>query len=143
RADGASVFAEDNKWGFFPAASVAWKIHNENFMRDLSMVNELKMRVSYGATGNQGINPLESLGRADDVPYLFGGHAVAGATASTRLPNPNLKWETTTTLNVGLDFRLLNNLFMGTVEFYKANTTDLLLDRTISATTGFAVSRFN
>lgn len=143
RADGASVFAENNKWGFFPAASVAWKIHNEGFMQDLSMVNELKMRVSYGATGNQGINPLESLGRADDVPYIFGGETVAGAAASTRLPNPNLKWETTTTLNVGLDFRLLNNLFMGTVEFYKANTTDLLLDRAISGTKGFAVSRFN
>lgn len=143
RADGASVFAENNKWGFFPAASVAWKIHNEGFMQDLSMVNELKMRVSYGATGNQGIDPLESLGRADNLPYIFGDQTVAGATASSRLPNPNLKWETTTTLNAGLDFRLLNNLFMGTVEFYKANTTDLLLDREISGTTGFAVSRFN
>lgn len=143
RADGASVFAENNKWGFFPAASVAWKIHNEGFMQDLSMVNELKMRVSYGATGNQGINPLESLGRADDLPYIFGGQTVAGAIASSRLPNPNLKWETTATLNIGLDFRLLNNLFMGTIEFYKAHTTDLLLDRAISGTTGFAVSRFN
>src|SRR5690606_13280400 len=126
-----------------PAASVAWKIHNESFMEALSMVNELKMRVSYGSTGNQGIDPLESLGRADDLPYIFGDQTVAGAAASSRLPNPNLKWETTTTLNIGLDFRLLNNLFIGTVEFYKANTTDLLLDRAISGTKGFAVSRFN
>src|SRR5690606_35450641 len=143
RADGASVFAENNKWGFFPAVAVAWKMHNEPFMQNLDAINEMKVRVSYGATGNQGINPLESLGVADDLPYVFGDQTVAGATASSRLPNPNLKWETTTTLNAGLDFRLLNNLFMGTVEFYKANTTDLLLDREISGTTGFAVSRFN
>ncbi len=143
RADGASVFAENNKWGYFPAASVAWKIHNEGFMSSIPTVNQLKLRVSYGATGNQGINSLESLGRADDVPYLFGGETVAGATASSRVPNPNLKWETTTTLNTGLDFTLVNNIFQGTFEYYKANTTDLLLDRAISATKGFAVSRFN
>ncbi len=143
RADGASVFAENNKWGYFPAASVAWKLHNESFMQGISTVNQLKLRVSYGATGNQGINSLESLGRADDLPYIFGGQTVAGATASSRLPNPNLKWETTTTLNTGLDFTLFNNILQGTFEYYKANTTDLLLDRAISGTTGFAVSRFN
>ncbi|SMG09699.1 TonB-linked outer membrane protein, SusC/RagA family [Marivirga sericea] len=143
RADGASVFAENNKWGFFPAASVAWKMHNETFMEAVPVVNELKLRASYGATGNQGINSLESLGRADDLPYIFGGQTVAGATASSRLPNPNLRWETTTTLNTAVDFTLFNNILNGTVEYYKANTTDLLLDRAISGTTGFQVSRFN
>lgn len=143
RADGASVFAENNKWGFFPAASIAWKIHNEPFMQNIESVNEMKLRISYGATGNQGINSLESLGRADDQPYFFGDQTIAGATASSRLPNPNLNWETTTTLNTGLDFRLFNNFFQGTVEYYKANTTDLLLDRAIAGTTGFNVTRFN
>lgn len=143
RADGASVFAENNKWGFFPAVSVAWKMHNEPFMQGLDAINEMKLRISYGATGNQGINPLESLGVADDLPYVFGDQTVGGATASSRLPNPNLKWETTTTLNTGVDFRLFNNLFEGTFEYYKANTTDLLLDRSIAGTTGFNVIRFN
>ncbi|AYN66500.1 TonB-dependent receptor [Euzebyella marina] len=143
RADGASVFAENNKWGFFPAVSLAWKMHNETFLQDISAINEMKLRVSYGATGNQGINPLESLGVADDRPYVFGDQTVAGATASSRLPNPDLKWETTTTLNTGLDFRLFDNLFEGTFEYYKANTTDLLLDRSIAGTTGFNVIRFN
>jgi len=143
RADGASVFAENNKWGFFPAVSLAWKMQNEPFMREVDAIDEMKFRASYGSTGNQGINPLESLGVADDVPYVLGGETVAGATPSSRLPNPNLKWETTNTLNVGLDFRLLNNLFEGTVEYYKANTTDLLLDRSIAGTTGFNVMRFN
>lgn len=143
RADGASVFAENNKWGFFPAVSAAWKMHMEPFMQDIDAINEMKFRVSYGATGNQGINPLESLGVADDLPYVFGDETVAGATASSRLPNPDLKWETTTTLNAGVDFRLFNNLFQGTFEYYKANTTDLLLDRAIAGTTGFNVIRFN
>ncbi|MCR9226004.1 MAG: TonB-dependent receptor [Flavobacteriaceae bacterium] len=143
RADGASVFAANNKWGFFPAVSLAWKMHMEPFMQDIDAINEMKFRVSYGATGNQGIDPLESLGVADDLPYVFGDETVAGATASSRLPNPDLKWETTTTLNAGVDFRLFNNLFQGTFEYYKANTTDLLLDRAIAGTTGFNVIRFN
>ena len=83
------------------------------------------------------------MGVANDRPYVFGGQTVGGATASSRLPNPNLKWETTTTFNAGVDFRLLNNLFDGTVEYYKSNTTDLLLDRAIAGTTGFNVIRFN
>ena len=143
RADGASVFAENNKWGFFPAVSAAWKMHNEPFMQGLDAINEMKFRVSYGTTGNQGIDPLESLGVADDEPYVFGGETVSGATPSSRLPNPNLKWETTNTFNAGVDFRLFNNLFEGTFEYYKANTTDLLLDRSIAGTTGFNVMRFN
>ncbi len=143
RADGASVFAENNKWGYFPAVSAAWKMHQEPFLQNVEAINELKLRLSYGATGNQGINSLESLGVANDAPYVFGGQTVGGATPSSRLPNPNLKWETTTTFNAGVDFRLFNNLFDGTVEFYKANTTDLLLDRKIAGTTGFEFIRFN
>ena len=147
RADGASVFAENNKWGYFPAVSFAWKAHQESFLRDVDAINELKVRLSYGATGNQGINPLESLGVANDAPYVFanesGNQTVGGSTPSERLPNPDLKWETTYTFNAGIDFRLFNNLFTGTVEYYKANTTDLLLDRRIAGTTGFSFIRFN
>ena len=143
RADGASVFAKNNKWGFFPAVSVAWKMQNEPFLQSVNAINEMKLRVSYGATGNQGINPLESLGVADDTPYVFGDQTVAGATASSRLPNPDLRWETTTTLNTGIDFKLFKNRIEGTFEYYKANTTDLLLDRSIAGTTGFNVIRSN
>lgn len=143
RADGASVFAANNKWGYFPAVSVAWKMHQEPFLQNVESINELKLRLSYGATGNQGINSLESLGVAVDRPYVFGGQTVGGSTASSRLPNPNLKWETTTTFNAGVDFRLFRNFFEGSVEYYKANTTDLLLDRAIAGTTGFNVIRFN
>lgn len=143
RADGSSVFAKDNKWGYFPAAALAWKIHEESFLRESKALTQLKLRVSYGATGNEGINPSESLGIADDLPYTFGGVSNGGFSPLSRLPNPNLKWETTTTLNTGLDFGLWNNRLKGTVEYYTSSTTDFLLDRVLAGTTGFEVTRFN
>ena len=140
RADGASVFSEDNKWGFFPAVSFAYKVEED---LNLDYVNQLKLRLSYGATGNQGINPLESLGVANYNPYVFGNSTVSGSSASSRLRNPSLKWETTTTFNTGLDFGIFDNRLRGTFEYYKANTTDLLLDRQLASSTGYNVTRFN
>ena len=104
RADGASVFAENNKWGYFPAVSVAYKAE-EDISSDI--VDQLKLRLSYGVTGNQGINSLESLGVAEYNPYIFGTSTVSGSSASSRLRNPELKWESTTTLNAGIDFGFL------------------------------------
>lgn len=143
RADGSSVFAENNKWGYFPAAALAWKMHEESFLSDSKALTQLKLRVSYGATGNEGINPSESLGLADDLPYTFGGTSFGGFAPLSRLPNPNLKWETTTTLNTGIDFGLWNNRLKGSAEYYRSSTTDFLLDRVLAGTTGFEVTRFN
>ena len=143
RADGSSVFAENNKWGYFPAAAFAWKVHEESFLKDTRAITQLKFRVSYGSTGNEGIDPSQSLGVADDLPYAFGGSTVGGFAPLSRLPNPNLKWETTTTLNLGVDFGLWNNRLRGTAEYYRSSTTDFLLDRTLAGTTGFTVTRFN
>lgn len=143
RADGSSVFAENNKWGYFPAAALAWKMHEENFLSGSKALTQLKLRLSYGATGNEGINPSESLGLADDLPYTFGGTSSGGFAPLSRLPNPNLKWETTTTLNTGIDFGLWNNRLKGTFEYYHSSTTDFLLDRVLAGTTGFNVTRFN
>jgi len=143
RADASSVFAQDNKWGYFPAAAFAWKIHNEAFLKNSESINELKLRLSYGSTGNEGIRSLESLGVADAQAYVFDGVTAGGFAASNRLPNPDLKWETTQTLNIGVDFGLFNNMFTGTLEYYKANTEDLLLDRIVPGITGFSVTRFN
>ena len=143
RADGSSVFAENNKWGYFPAGAVAWKVHEESFLRGSRALTQLKLRVSYGATGNEGIDPSESLGLADYLPYTFGGVTASGFAPLNRLPNPSLKWETTTTLNTGVDFGLWNNRLRGTVEVYRSSTTDFLLDRLLAGTTGFEVTRFN
>ena len=140
RADGASVFSQNNKWGWFPAVSAAYKLDQD---LNLEIIDQLKLRLSYGATGNQGINPLESLGVANYSPYTFGDLTVSGSTASSRLRNPNLQWETTTTLNGGVDFGIFSNRVRGTVEYYKSNTTDLLLDRQLATSSGYTVTRFN
>ena len=140
RADGASVFAENNKWGYFPAVSVAYKAE-EDISSDI--VDQLKLRLSYGVTGNQGINSLESLGVAEYNPYIFGISTVSGSSASSRLRNPELKWESTTTLNAGIDFGFFTNRVRGTFEYYKTNTTDLLLDRQLNPSSGYSVTRFN
>ena len=143
RADGSTVFAENNKWGFFPAVGFAWKMHEESFLKDSEVVNQLKLNITYGATGNEGIDPRQSLGVAGALPYVFGGQTTGGFAAINRLPNPNLKWETTTTLNTGIDFGLFKNRVTGSIEYYKANTTDLLFDRELAGTSGFTVTRFN
>ena len=140
RADGASVFSENNKWGYFPAVSIAYKAEED---LKLDYIDQLKLRLSYGSTGNQGINPLESLGVADYNPYVFGNSTVSGSSASSRLRNPDLKWETTTTFNAGVDFALFTNMLRGTLEYYNATTSDLLLDRQLASSTGFNVTRFN
>ena len=140
RADGASVFAENNKWGYFPAASIAYKAE-EDINSDF--VDQLKFRLSYGLTGNQGINSNESLGVAEYKPYVFGTDVVGGSASSSRLRNPDLKWESTATLNAGIDFGFFTNKLRGTFEYYKTNTTDLLLDRSLNPSTGYTVTRFN
>ena len=140
RADGASVFAENNKWGYFPALSIAYKAE-EDIKSDF--VDQLKFRLSYGLTGNQGINSNESLGVADYKPYIFETTVVGGSAASSRLRNPDLKWESTATLNAGVDFGFFTNKLRGTFEYYKTNTTDLLLDRSLNPSTGYTVTRFN
>ena len=140
RIDGASVFSENNKWSLFPALSAAYKLDKD---LNIEAVNQLKLRLSYGSTGNQGINPLETLGVAEYNPYTFGEKTVSGSTASSRLRNPNLRWETTTTLNGGIDFGLFTNRVRGTIEYYKSNTTNLLLDRQLASSSGYTITRFN
>ncbi|MFY0650674.1 MAG: TonB-dependent receptor [Cyclobacteriaceae bacterium] len=133
RADGSSVFGKNNKWATFPSVAVGWNIFREDFMDGISVVNNLKLRASYGSVGNQAIDPYESQALADQRDYLFNGVKRVGYVAGTDLPNPNLKWETSTTLNVALDFGLWTDRISGTVEYFDKRTTDLLVWRNISA----------
>jgi len=137
RADGSSVFAAGDKWGFFPSAAFAWKIHNESFLEDVDAIDELKFRVSYGSIGNEAIKPYQTLGTASEYLYVFGGESQSGYLPSTVLPNPNLKWETTTSFNIGLDFMVWDNLLAGSLEYYNNSTTDLLVQRSVSGITGY------
>ncbi|PKP44539.1 MAG: TonB-dependent receptor [Bacteroidetes bacterium HGW-Bacteroidetes-13] len=138
RKDGASVFSDSNKWGVFPAASVAWQAHKESFLRNVKSINELKARLSWGEVGNQSLDPFTTLGVVGNFPFIFGGAIVGGNLPGTVLPNPDLTWETSTTFNTGLDFGLFNNRISGSADYYHTNTTDLLTDITLGGTSGFS-----
>ncbi len=139
RADAASVFGESDKWGYFPAAAIAWKIHEEDFAKK-DWLDELKLRVSYGQTGNEAITPAKTISIATVEQYIdngSGGNTLQGYAPGSLLPNPNLKWETSTTFNIGLDFVIFNQFLKGTVEFYNTSTTDLLVLRGVPKVTGY------
>jgi TonB-linked SusC/RagA family outer membrane protein len=132
RVDGSSRFSEDNKYGFFPSASIAWRITNESFMDNVDLFDNLKLRVSAGITGNQGIGNFSALG-------LFGVVSYSGlpALAPTQLANPDLKWEQTTQYNIGVDMDLLDERISFSADAYLKDTKDLLLNRPVPATSGF------
>ncbi|MDP5229835.1 MAG: TonB-dependent receptor [Cellulophaga sp.] len=143
RADAASTNAENNKWAHSTAGSFAWKIHNENFIREIDAIQELKFRASYGTLVNFPSSPFRSLFTAEDQPYIFNGQTFAGFSPTGVLPNRNLKYERVTTLNLGLDFSLFNRFLTGSFEYYDARTTDLLLQRGVPSITGYNRTYFN
>ena len=138
RADGSSKFAPGNQWGYFPAAALAWRINQESFMEGTKdWLSNLKLRLSYGTVGNNriastmymmtyGINTAKAYGIGDKVNNYY-------SATNTQLANPNLKWETTITRNVGLDFGLFNEKISGTIEAYWNSAKDLLIERSIVA----------
>ncbi|WP_125722628.1 SusC/RagA family TonB-linked outer membrane protein [Flavobacterium ustbae] len=132
RADGSSKFSEGNKWGYFPAAAAAWKISGEEFMKNASWINLLKLRVSYGEAGNNNI-PTGQMVQSFVSSTTTWINGVDNFWASSKImANPDLKWETTVTQNIGLDFDLFKNKVTGSVEFYKNITKDLLINFPIS-----------
>jgi TonB-linked SusC/RagA family outer membrane protein len=138
RYEGSSKFAANNKWAFFPAAALAYKISKEKFMNDIDFINELKLRVSYGFSGNQAIRSYESLDQYEVGQTGFNETLTTFYTAN-QIPNKNLTWETTGQLDIGLDYGILNNKITGTFEYYQKNTTDLLFpDNNIPLQSGFS-----
>ena len=135
RSDGSSRLAEGHKWHTYPAISAGWNISNESFMSNVTWVNLLKLRVGYGQTSNQAIDPYATLGRLSSRPYNFGTAYSTGFYVS-ELPNENLGWEFSITYNFGLDFAVLNNRLSGTIEYYSTNTQDILLRVSLPPTSG-------
>lgn len=125
RYDGTSRLAKEKRWGVFPAVSAGWRISEESFLRDLTWLNNLKLRASWGKLGNQNIGNYPYQDTLSAVKYNFGGTVYQGFT-QTALTNTEIMWETTTSTNVGLDFGLFNNRLYGTAEFYKKRTKDIL-----------------
>lgn len=141
RADGASVFGANNKWGYFPSLSLAWKASEEQFVKDLGVFSDLKLRGSWGKTGNQAIDPygsLDAIGSGYNYPYNGTGSTDIGY-AMTRAANPNLKWESTAQTNLGLDIGLFGGRLTASIDLYKKNTENLLLNRPVPSYTGFSV----
>lgn len=128
RRDGSSRFGSGNKWGLFPSASVAWRLNSEDFFPDLDFIEDLKLRVSYGVTGNQEIGNLNSI---STLSASTQGYVVGGSRRTIVLPsqyaNPDLKWEETSQFNVGLDYELFNGTIYGKLDYYRKETNDLLL----------------
>lgn len=143
RIDGSSVFGSENKWGYFPAVEAGWNIYKEPFLANIKAISNLKLRASYGSVGNEAIPPYGSLSLANQVDYLFGVDRISGYAPGSKLANPKLKWETSTTLNLAADFGLFNNRLSGTVEWYKKSTTDLLVNRQLNASIGYTTQPDN
>lgn len=131
RYEGSSRFGANNKWGTFPAISAGWRINKENFLKEIHWLNDLKLRVGYGVTGNQDIGNYKSLQllTKDNFFYYNGGYISTYRPASN--PNPDLKWERKGEFNVGLDFAVLNNRLSGSLDYYNRTTKDLLYTYTV------------
>jgi TonB-linked SusC/RagA family outer membrane protein len=136
RTDGSSVLAPGHKWGYFPSVSGAWVISKEDFFKP-GMVSNLKLRGSYGTVGNSAIDPYSTIAQASQRPYNFGANTYFGYKLGG-IPNPDLKWEYSTTANLGVEVSLFNDRLSGTLELYKTNTKDLLLSRALPNFTGFS-----
>lgn len=139
RADGASRFGKNNRWGYFPSVSLGWRISEEKFMNSLEFIDDLKLRASYGLTGNFNIPNYGAQGELAYYSYVLGGSspdAIKGA-APKSMPNPDLKWEKTAQVNVGFDATLFKNRLTLGLDLYNSNTYDLLLNVPVPMTTGY------
>jgi TonB-linked SusC/RagA family outer membrane protein len=156
RLDGSSVFGENNKFAFFPSGAIGWKVNDEAFMKNIPQISELKIRTSYGITGNQGIAPYQSLSTLGSYKYYTDGgfqtgygppYYNDGSNTNSKvfdgLQNKSLKWETTSQLDIGFDLGLLNQRFTLTADYYYKHTTNLLRQDQIALSSGFSVIEVN
>lgn len=143
RRDGSSRFGKNEKWGVFPAVSLGWRISEEKFLGDVSWLSSLKLRASWGISGNNGLGgDYEHIALLQSADYSFGGNQAVGM-ASENIANRDLSWEESETWNFGLDFGVLDNRLYGSFEYYRKTNTDLLLDINVPAATGFSTALTN
>lgn len=140
RSDGSSKFAEGNKWATFLSGAFAWKASEEKFIKDLGIFSNLKFRLSYGETGNQGIGSYRSIAQLSTANYPFGGSMSSGSSlVNWRGPvSSDIRWETTSQVNAGIDMGFMKDRFTFTVDYYKKITRDLLQEIQIPSSTGFS-----
>lgn len=138
RTDGASQLAVGNRWDFFPSLAGAWRIVDESFMKDQSLFSDLKLRASYGVSGNSSVVAYSSQSTLTRIPFAYGDASAPGYGFPNNSRNPQLGWEKSANTNVGLDFGLFKGRLNGTLELYHTSTSDLLLDRILPPTSGYS-----
>jgi len=143
RYDNSSVLAEGNKGAWFPSASVAWQLDREGFFGDQNLFTSARVRAGYGQVGNASIAPYQTAGPLGFTNYNWGNGTAAIGSAPTTFATPNLGWERTATTNIGIEFGMLKNRITGSIDLYKANTTDQLQNRSIPAANGVTNVFFN
>ncbi|WP_300701549.1 TonB-dependent receptor [Bacteroides sp.] len=136
RADGSSKFGKNNKWGYFPAVSAAWRLGEEEFIKNLNLFSDLKFRIGYGLAGNNRIGSYNSLAILSSISAIMGDGTVAGY-APSQIPNPDLKWEANKTFNLGMDFGFLNQRLTISPEFYVNKSSNLLLNAILPYSSGY------
>lgn len=137
RADGSSRFGKNNKFGYFPSAALAWRLSNESFLKEIDQITSLKLRLGWGRTGNQEIGDYPAISTYQSAgTAIWDGKQVVG-TGPAKIPNPDLKWETTDQINLGLDFGVFNNRINGGVDYFWKKTTDMLLQLPVPQSTGY------
>lgn len=137
RADGSSRFGKNNKFGYFPSAALAWRISNESFLKGVEQITSLKLRLGWGRTGNQEIGDYPALTTYQSAgTAIWDGKQMVGV-GPAKMPNPDLKWETTDQTNIGLDFGILNNRINGGLDYFWKKTTDMLLQLPVPQSTGY------
>ena len=136
RVDGSSRLAEGNKYATFPSLALGWRVLDDAVGQRFGPVSSMKLRGSYGTTGNTSVDPYQTQGSLFRTPYSFGSSAAFGYQPGS-LSNPSLRWEKTATFDGGADFGLFDGRLSGTLDYYRANTTDLLLDRALPPSTGY------
>ena len=145
RADGSSRFAKGHRWAYFPSFSLAWRMEQEDFIKDnVEWLDQLKVRVGYGQTGNSAIDPYSSFyNYSQIIDYANATGDKVLAMAVDKLQNEGLTWETTESWNVGLDFGVFKNRFRGTLDFYNKQTKDLLISRILPPSAGYSTIYYN
>ncbi|MBD0254755.1 MAG: TonB-dependent receptor [Cytophagales bacterium] len=142
RRDGSSRFGGNTKWGVFPSTSVGWRISQENFMRSVAPLSDLKVRASWGLSGNNGIGDYSSIATLGIYNYTYGGAQAAGQ-APNKVNNPDLRWEKSQTFDVGFDFGLFQNRIYGSFDYYTKTSKDLLLNIPVPYASGFGIQLTN
>ena len=137
RRDGSSRFGDENKYGTFPSASAAWRISEEDFFKDITFVNDLKLRAGYGVTGNQNIGNYSFASVLQTVQYNFNGTPV-NAIVPQAIPNPGVRWEKVEQANIGIDASFLRNRVNITLDAYLKNTRDMLVPMSVPISTGYS-----